>query len=83
VPASQTAVSKKPGIVITSSGDEQVQVHVANHLQPWQVWRGIGLVLGGIALFLLALCVTKYTFIGFRRYLQWNLSLLHSPAPAV
>jgi hypothetical protein len=33
-------------------------------------------VLGGIALFLLSLVVTRYTFIGLKRYLQMNRSLL-------
>ncbi|TFW28910.1 DUF1700 domain-containing protein [Massilia horti] len=37
---------------------------------------GLGMVLGGIALFLLAIVVTRYTFIGAKRYLQMNLSLL-------
>jgi uncharacterized membrane protein len=37
---------------------------------------GFGLVLGGIALFLLSLVVTRYTFIGLKRYLQMNRSLL-------
>lgn len=37
---------------------------------------GLGLVLGGIVLFLIAIVVTRYTFIGAKRYLQMNLSLL-------
>jgi uncharacterized membrane protein len=37
---------------------------------------GLGMVLGGIVLFLLSLVVTKYTFIGIRRYIEMNLSLL-------
>lgn len=41
-----------------------------------QTLFGFGLVLGGIALFLLALVVTRYTFVGIRRYLQMNRSLL-------
>jgi uncharacterized membrane protein len=43
-----------------------------------QIAVGAGMVLGGIALFLAALVVTRYTFIGIRRYLQMNLSLLKS-----
>jgi uncharacterized membrane protein len=37
---------------------------------------GIGLVLGGIVLFLLSLVVTRYTLIGIRRYIEMNISLL-------
>jgi uncharacterized membrane protein len=37
---------------------------------------GFGMVLGGIALSLLALAVTRYTFVGLKRYLQMNWSLL-------
>jgi uncharacterized membrane protein len=37
---------------------------------------GFGMVLGGIALCLLALTVTRYTWVGLKRYLQMNWSLL-------
>lgn len=37
---------------------------------------GLAMVFGGIVLFLLSLVITKYTFIGLRRYLKMNLSLL-------
>lgn len=37
---------------------------------------GLGMVIGGVLLFLLSLVVTRYTFIGIRRYLEMNLSLL-------
>jgi hypothetical protein len=41
-----------------------------------QTLFGLGLVLGGIALFLLSLVITRYTFIGLKRYVQMNRSLL-------
>ncbi|WP_306397517.1 DUF1700 domain-containing protein [Telluria beijingensis] len=41
-----------------------------------QVALGCALVLGGIALFLLAIVLTKYTLLGIRRYVNMNLSLL-------
>jgi uncharacterized membrane protein len=41
-----------------------------------QTLFGLGLVLGGIALFLLSLVVTRYSFVGLRRYVQMNRSLL-------
>lgn len=37
---------------------------------------GLAMVLGGIILFLLSLVVTRYTFIGIKRYIQMNFSLL-------
>jgi uncharacterized membrane protein len=37
---------------------------------------GFAMVLGGIALCLLALTVTRYTLVGFKRYLNMNWSLL-------
>jgi uncharacterized membrane protein len=37
---------------------------------------GFGMVLGGIALFLLSLVVTRYTVVGIKRYVQMNFSLL-------
>lgn len=41
-----------------------------------QVAVGVGLVLGGTLLILIAVVVTRYTMIGVKRYLQMNLSLL-------
>lgn len=41
-----------------------------------QTLFGFGLVLGGIALFLLALVITRFTLAGLKRYLQMNWSLL-------
>lgn len=44
--------------------------------RPTQMAVGAGLVVGGIALLLIALVVTRYTLLGLKRYLQMNLSLL-------
>jgi len=41
-----------------------------------QVVLGCGLILGGIALFLLSLLFSKYTIAGIRRYVNMNMSLL-------
>lgn len=41
-----------------------------------QVAVGVGLVLGGIILILIAIVITRYTMLGVKRYLQMNLSLL-------
>lgn len=37
---------------------------------------GLGMVVGGIALFLLGILASRYTLLGLKRYLQMNLSLL-------
>ncbi|MES2759223.1 MAG: DUF1700 domain-containing protein [Pseudomonadota bacterium] len=41
-----------------------------------QTFFGLSMVVGSICLFLLSLVVTKYTFIGIRRYVEMNYSLL-------
>jgi uncharacterized membrane protein len=41
-----------------------------------QTLFGFGMVLGGIAMFLLSLVVTRYTALGIKRYIQMNFSLL-------
>lgn len=42
-----------------------------------QTFFGLGIVVGAIALFLLALVVTRYTLAGIRRYVKMNLALLN------
>lgn len=41
-----------------------------------QTVLGLGMVLGGIVLFLVSIVVTRYAALGMKRYLQMNLSLL-------
>lgn len=41
-----------------------------------QTFFGLGMVVGGILLFLLSLVASRYTVTGLKRYLQMNLSLL-------
>ncbi|MFZ6649211.1 DUF1700 domain-containing protein [Undibacterium sp. TJN25] len=66
-----------------SAADEsKVRVNVGNHVKHHHIWEGLGLLFGGILLFLFALFMTRYTFIGFKNYLQWNISLLKLPAAA-
>jgi uncharacterized membrane protein len=56
------------------------KIHISTGLdagsRTTQTFVGLGMVLGGIFLFLVALVVTRYTLIGIQRYLQMNLSLL-------
>lgn len=60
----------------------RVEVNVENKLRHYNAIQGIGILLGGIVLFLLSLLMTRYTFVGFKNYLQWNISLLRIPANA-
>jgi uncharacterized membrane protein len=54
----------------------QLATEIDDASRTTQALFGLGLVLGGIALFLLALGASRYTLQGLRRYLQMNLSLL-------
>lgn len=59
-----------------------LHINIANQMKHVDFFHGLGFLFGGIALFLLCLGMTKYTFIGFKNYLRWNLSLLRLPAAA-
>jgi uncharacterized membrane protein len=54
-------------------------IHISTEMDPGsrttQTLFGLGMVLGGIVLFLLSLVVTKYTMIGIKRYIDMNFSL--------
>lgn len=56
------------------------QLHITTDMdadsRTTQTLFGFGMVLGGIALFLLSLVVTRYTAVGIKRYVQMNFSLL-------
>lgn len=54
----------------------QITTDMDGESRTTQTFFGLAMVLGGILLFLLSLVLTKYTFIGLRRYLKMNLSLL-------
>lgn len=55
-------------------------IHISTDLdagsRTTQTFLGLGMVLGGIVLFLLSLVASRYTLIGLKRYIQMNLSLL-------
>jgi uncharacterized membrane protein len=73
---------------ITSSGitinEDEVDtrhtsgIHFGKRNSPFQAsaWLGIGITLGGILLLLINLIVSKYSFIGVKRYLKLNYSIL-------
>jgi hypothetical protein len=59
-----------------ADGSVRITVDPEGASRTAQTAIGFGLVLGGIALFLLSLVVTRYTAIGLRRYVQMNHALL-------
>ncbi|MBY0572154.1 MAG: DUF1700 domain-containing protein [Undibacterium sp.] len=59
-------------------GAQDVSIHISNRLTGRNVILGIGVMGIGIALLLLCLMLTRLTFIGFKKYVLWNLSLLRS-----
>jgi uncharacterized membrane protein len=59
-----------------ADGSVRITVDPEGASRATQTMIGFGLVLGGIALFLLSLVVTRYTAIGLRRYVQMNQSIL-------
>lgn len=56
------------GIVVETDSDENSRAT--------QTAMGLAMVLGGIVLLLLSLVITRYTFIGIKRYVDMNISLL-------
>jgi uncharacterized membrane protein len=59
-----------------ADGSVRISVDPEGASRATQTLIGFGLVLGGIALFLVSLVVTRYTAIGLRRYVQMNHSML-------
>ena len=57
-----------------------VHVSIGHHLKTVDIFQGLAFLVGGIALFMLSLFTTKYTFVGCRQYLLWNVSLLRQSA---
>jgi uncharacterized membrane protein len=54
----------------------RITTHLDDASRSTQTVFGFGMVLGGIALFLLGVVAGRYTLRGLKRYLQMNLSLL-------
>lgn len=61
---------------------EKIHIEVDNHFSGASLLKGIGLLLGSILLFMSSMFITKYTFIGFKHYLRWNLAQLQLVRPA-
>ncbi|MGJ7916743.1 DUF1700 domain-containing protein [Massilia sp. LXY-6] len=73
-------VHKEGAEVAAGNAGAPASLHVTTDMdaesRTTQTVFGFGMVLGGIALFLLSLVVTRYTAVGIKRYIQMNLSLL-------
>lgn len=81
--ASSTAASGSEKSSDTVSVDEAaIHVSIGNHLTSIHLFHGLAFLLGGIALLMFSLFMTKYTFIGCKNYVRWNLSLLRPAASA-
>jgi len=59
-----------------ADGSVRIEIDRQGSSRAAQTTLGAGLVLGGIALFLLSLVLTRYTALGLKRYVQMNYSLL-------
>lgn len=57
-------------------------VNIKNKLQTKHSLFGFALLMLSIGLFILCLWMTKMTFVWFKKYLLWNLSLLRAPVRA-
>ncbi|MFZ6745715.1 DUF1700 domain-containing protein [Undibacterium sp. JH2W] len=79
-PAAASAVTPAtpvtPASMQAEHHSESLHIEVGNQFSGTKLLSGLGLLLGSIALMMLSMFLTKYTFIGFRHYLRWNLSQL-------
>lgn len=64
------------GAEAVADGKLRISTDMDAESRTTQTLLGLGMVLGGIALCLASLVVTRYTWVGLKRYLQMNRSLL-------
>lgn len=57
----------------------QKTINIKNKLEKHHAFYGFALLLLGIGLLIFSLYMTKMTFVWFRKYLLWNLSILRAP----
>lgn len=78
--ATEDAAADTPRVVRGAAAVGGRGLHISTDVddasRTTQTVFGLGMVLGGIALFLLGLVAGRYTLLGLKRYLQMNLSLL-------
>ncbi|PXX38729.1 DUF1700 domain-containing protein [Undibacterium pigrum] len=76
-PATPATPPSPPVIQSAEHHSENLRIEVGNHFSGKKLFTGLGLLLSSIILMMLSMFITKYTFIGFKHYLRWNLSQLH------
>lgn len=64
------------GAAAIADGTVRISTGMDADSRTTQTLLGVGMVFGGIVLFLLSLVVTRYSWVGLKRYLQMNRSLL-------
>ena len=77
----ELAAASSVAVSTTEHGSEKLHIEVGNHFSGTRLASGLGLLLGSILLMMLSMFMTKYTFIGFKHYLRWNLSQLQLVRP--
>lgn len=79
-PSDEPAAGTDSRVIRGAENMATSRIHISTDLdagsRTTQTLLGLGMVLGGIVLFLLSLVITRYTFIGIKRYVQMNISLL-------
>lgn len=84
--ASATATASQPAVTVQAEvkvrDRDSFQIEVSNHFSAGKLLSGLGAILAGIGLFMLSMFLTKYSFIGFKHYVRWNLSQLQLVRPA-
>ena len=78
---SETPAASRSGRLLDSAeamadGSVRIEIDREGSSRAAQTTLGAGLILGGIALFLLSLVLTRYTALGLKRYVQMNYALL-------
>lgn len=64
------------GAEAVTDGSLRISTEMDAESRTTQSAVGLGMVIGGIALFLVSLVVTRFTLVGLKRYFQMNRSLL-------
>jgi uncharacterized membrane protein len=78
---SEPPAASRSGRILDSAeamadGSVRIEIDREGSSRAAQTTLGASLILGGIALFLLSLVLTRYTALGLKRYVQMNYSLL-------
>lgn len=61
-----------------TQAEEPLDIHISlgKQLDIYDVFKGIGMIIGSVVLLMLSMFLTGLSFRGFRQYLRWNFSQL-------